>query len=50
MKVRFSAWNIILNVATGTVLLYTAVFAVYGKKSTTYKDEAKLKQAISRKF
>ena len=37
-----------MNVAYGTALYLAAIFAMYGTKATTYKDEENLKQAMGR--
>ena len=37
-----------VNVAYGTALYLAAIFAMYGTKATTYKDEDNLKQAMAR--
>ena len=37
-----------MNVAYGTALYLAAIFAMYGTKATTFKDEDNIKQAIRR--
>ena len=37
-----------VNVAYGTALYLAAIFAMYGTKATTFKDEENLKSSIRR--